>query len=113
MLAGNLDTGALAKIADPVGAPAFPAFGIPSYTGSDGAVIFSYADPAVNSGVSLAAQGVAADRITPSGVPTAWLDDADFGVIYRRGVFVPEPASTWLVAFAWSAMAILARGRRS
>ena len=115
VLAGNLDTGALAKVVDLAGTPAFPAFGIPSYTGSDDAVIFSYQDPdpLVLSGVSLAAQGVAADRITPSGAPTAWLDDAGFGVIYRRGVFVPEPASTWLVAFAWSALAILARRRRS
>jgi len=113
VLAGNLDTGALAKIADLAGTPALPAFGIPSYTGSDDAVIFSYADDTGPSGVSLAAQGVAADRITLSGAQTKWLDDAGFGVIYRRGVFVPEPASTWLVAFAWSAMAILARRRRN
>lgn len=113
VLAGNLDTGALAKIADLAGTPAFPAFGIPSYTGSDDAVIFSQADPFVNSGVSLEKQGVAADRITPSGAQTRWLDDADFGVIYRRGVFVPEPAPTWLVACAWGALALLARRRRS
>jgi len=111
VLAGNLDTGALAKIADLAGTPMSPAFGIPSYTGSDDAVIFSQADPFVNSGVSLEKQGVAADRITPSGAQTVWLEDADFGVIYRRGVFVPEPASTWLVAFAWSAVALLARLR--
>ncbi len=110
VLAGNLDSGALATIADLAGTPAFPAFGIPSYTGSDEAVIFAYAD-ATSSGVSLARQGVATDRITPSGAPTAWLADADFGVIYRRGVFVPEPSPTWLVASAWSALAILARRR--
>jgi hypothetical protein len=111
VLAGNLDTGALAKIADLAGTPSSPAFGIPSYSGSDDAVILSYADATVPSGVSLARQGVASDRITPSGAPTAWLDDADFGVIYRRGTFVPEPASTWLVACAWSAVATLARRR--
>jgi len=113
VFAGNLDTGALVQIAPLAGAPGFPAFGIPSYSGSDDAVLFSVADGAANSGVSLARQAVAADRITPTGAPTAWIDDADFGVIYRRGSFVPEPDATLLAATAWSAVAILARWRRA
>ncbi len=113
VFAGNLDSGALAEIAQLDGAPAFPAFGTPSYSGNDDAVLFSVADPSADSGVSLRRQGVAPDRITPVGAATAWLDDADFGVIYRRGVFVPEPDAALLAAAACSAIALLARGRRT
>ncbi|MCZ6854986.1 MAG: M4 family metallopeptidase, partial [Gammaproteobacteria bacterium] len=60
---------------------------IPSYTGDDGAVVFSELDGGVLTGASLFRQGLAADRITPSGAATSWLGDADFNAIYRRGAF--------------------------
>ncbi len=111
VFAANLDTGALVEIAQLDGAPGVPAFGIPSYSGSDDAVIFSVPDDSVTSVVSLVRQPVAADRITPVGAATDWLADADFGVIYRRGVFVPEPEMTLLAVAAWSAIALLALRR--
>ena len=79
VVAGNLNTGDVARIATVAGA-----WGAPGYTGDDSAIVYSQRDPSVPSGVSLVRQPLAADRITPQGQASWWLRNADFGVIYRR-----------------------------
>jgi hypothetical protein len=53
------------------------------------------------------------DRITPVGNATPWLTNADYGVIYRRGTYVPEPEMPAPGTGALSALAAIARRRRS
>jgi Zn-dependent metalloprotease len=104
VVAGNLDTGALQAVVQDV-----DRFGIPSYTGDDTQVVFTDFD---GGGLSLFAQPVAADRITPVGGASLWIFEGSFGVIYRRGDFVPEPAAAALGAAALAALAGVARRRR-
>jgi len=87
---GNLITGDLMPIATVIGG-----FGVPGFTGDDRAIVYSQADAPVPTGFSLIRQPLAPDGITPSGQPSLWLADADFGVIYRRGSFTgPQPTAT-------------------
>jgi len=104
VFATNLNTGDVVFVgANPGGAA------IPGYTGDDGFVVYSLADAFVPSGVSLVAQELQA-RMTPVGDRFYWTEDADFGVVYRRGTFVPEPVGAAFGAFA--ALAWLVRRRR-
>ncbi len=66
-------------------------FGVPGYTGDDSAIVYSQFDPSVPTQFTLLRQPLAEDRITPVGSPEVWLQDADFGVIYRRGEFRGAP----------------------
>jgi Zn-dependent metalloprotease len=61
-------------------------WGTPCYTGDDKAIVYS-------SGTSLWRQSVSGDHITPSGSPALYLENADYGTIYRRAksVIVPTP----------------------
>ena len=77
--AADLNTGETTPIATVAGD-----FSVPGYTGDDSALVFTQRDPSVSSGFSLFRQPLATDRITPQGIPSIWLRDADFGVIYRR-----------------------------
>lgn len=81
VLAANLRTGALSPVA------ATDVLGFPSYTGDDGAVVFDVFDNAVNTLTSMDIQTVAADRLTPVGSRTRWLDDGGVPAIYRRGTW--------------------------
>jgi hypothetical protein len=84
-------------------------YAVPGYDGGDGRVVFSVEDGATATGFSLWARPVGPDRITPSGDPTQWLADAEFGVIYRRGLYVPEPGGVASGAVAWLVLATLTR----
>jgi Zn-dependent metalloprotease len=66
--------------------------GVPGYTGDDRAIVYAQGDGNAVSGFSLLRQPLAEDGVTPSGAPTLWMADADIGVIYRRGQFVPSNA---------------------
>lgn len=61
-------------------------YGVPTFAGDDAAIVYSYPADTVT-GYSLARQSVNPSTMTPVGDPTVWLEDADFGVIYRRGAF--------------------------
>ena len=65
-------------------------FGVPSYTGDDSAIIYSQLDTSTPTGLSLMRQPLASDRQTPVGASTLWLSNADFNVIYRRGLRQPS-----------------------
>jgi bacillolysin len=82
VIAGNLTTGDTATVATVDGG-----FGVPGYTGDDGAIVYSQASNTATA-FSLARQPLAADRLTPQGPATEWLTDADYSIIYRRGIFV-------------------------
>ena len=107
IFAGDLDTGDVELVAFATGG-----YGVPGYTGDDGAIVFSDGD-SVPTGFSLYRQPLAADRMTPVGASELWLEDADFGVIYRRGTFVPEPGAALLQLAAAATLAALARRRRA
>ena len=77
--AADLNTGETTPIATVAGD-----FSVPGYIGDDSALVFTQRDPSVSSGFSLFRQPLAADHITPQGIPSIWLRDADFGVVYRR-----------------------------
>jgi len=83
--AGNLVTGELAAV------DVNPSFeGVPGFTGDDLALVYSQ-PAATASGASLFQHALAADHVTPVGTRTAWIANADFGVIYRRGAFAGPP----------------------
>ena len=84
--AGNLLTGELVAVAE-----TDSGFGVPGYSGDDSAIVFSLAD-FTPTGFSLWQQALADDRLTPLATPALFLSDADFGVIFRRGTFVPPTA---------------------
>lgn len=71
-------------------------FGVPSYTGDDSAIIYSQVDTSTPTGFSLQRQALLNDRITPTGAATLWLSNADFNVIYRRGISPPPTGAVML-----------------
>ncbi len=75
----NLHTGELSPIATVEGG-----FGVPGFTGGDAALVFSQRDPIVSTNSSLVRQPLEVDQMTPRGQPSIWLENAHFGVIYRR-----------------------------
>ena len=81
-------------------------FAAPGYNGDDTKIVFSVPD-AYPTGESLVQVPLASDRITPAGSQSPWLTDADYGVVYRRGPYVPEPDAGALGAAALSALAWL------
>jgi Zn-dependent metalloprotease len=81
---GNLNTGALSKVATVAGY-----YGVPGYTGDDSAIVYSKTDASTSTGFSLWSQPITKDRMTRAGPPSLFLGNADSGVIYRRGTFVP------------------------
>jgi len=83
VLAADLITGELNPIASVEGA------GVPGYTGDDAAIVFTVPDESSPTGFLLAAQPMAADGISPVGDIFIWIEDAAFGVVYRRGAFTP------------------------
>ena len=69
------------------------AWSVPGYTGDDSAIVYSAPDATTNTGSSLIMQRLAEDAVTPSGTPSLYISDADYGVVYRRGTFTsPKPA---------------------
>ena len=87
IMAYNLNSGENVPIGTTRGSWAFPC-----YNGDDSAIVYSKIDPSTLSGFSLMKQPLDQDSISPNGSPTLFIKDADFGVIYRRGLFLsPEP----------------------
>ena len=58
-------------------------FGVPGFTGDDRALVYHNATR-VSTGFSLVRQPLEADRLTPKGSSSIWLENAEIGVIYRR-----------------------------
>jgi hypothetical protein len=87
VLTGDLASGDLAFIGDPglAGSLAYPGF-----NGDESLLIYSHYNPGVPSFFSLAYQPLEADGVNPVGDPDWWMQDADSGVIYRRGLFKAE-----------------------
>lgn len=79
VFAANLLTGELSRVAST------SLQGYPSYTGDDGAVVFNELDNSVVTASSLDIQAVAADRLTPVGDRSRWLNDGGVAEVYRRG----------------------------
>lgn len=73
----NMNSGKMKALAEVQGD-----FGVPCYNGDDSAVIYSAPDN-TTTGYSLWKQAVAGDRVTPSGSPGLYFQDADFAAIYR------------------------------
>jgi Zn-dependent metalloprotease len=64
------------------------AWSYPSFLGDESGVVYSAPDPAaVVTGFSLFKQELTTDRLHAQGGPTLWYDDANLGVVYRRGFF--------------------------
>lgn len=59
-------------------------YGTPVYNGDDSAIVYSRPDSFTATGFSLWKQSLAGDRITPSGEPSFYLENADFVTIYRQ-----------------------------
>jgi Zn-dependent metalloprotease len=100
----NLNTGETRAVGLNVGG-----YAVPGYTGDDRAVVFSVATP-TPTGYTLVAVPLGNDRVNPIDDAAPWLADADYGVVYRRGIFVPEPAAG--AGAALGALALLALRRR-
>src|SRR6185369_10205473 len=63
-------------------------FAYPAFLGDESGVIFTAADPdAFATHLSLFKQDLTSDHLHKQGNPTLWYQDANLGVIYRRGVF--------------------------
>lgn len=88
VICASLQTGQTTVIATVPGI-----FAAPTYTGDDAAVVYSTPDNNLT-GASLMRRPLAADRMTPNGAESLWLEDADLAVIYRRGSFVGAPADS-------------------
>lgn len=81
VMTANIVTGEVREIAQTA------VFGVPGFSGDDSALIFNREDAAAFSTISLRRRGLAADRITAIGAEGAWIGNAGYGVIYRRGTF--------------------------
>jgi hypothetical protein len=85
---GNLFTGELTPVVVGIGS----GLAVPSYTGDDRGIVFSYPDGSAATGTSLAIEALAADHKTAVGNPTQWIYDGAYGVVYRRGTYTsPTP----------------------
>lgn len=62
-------------------------WGTPCYIGDDTAIIYSMSDPSVSTQFSLLRNEVADDHISPVGSPELYLENGDYGTIYRRGAY--------------------------
>ncbi|OGU07013.1 MAG: hypothetical protein A2075_13230 [Geobacteraceae bacterium GWC2_58_44] len=82
VFAGNIRTGTVAAVAVVAND-----YGVASFTGDDSAIVYSVPDAAQWTGHSIYRQPLASDHMTPAGTASLWLQDADFGVIYRRGAY--------------------------
>ncbi|MBS1211612.1 MAG: Thermolysin, partial [Proteobacteria bacterium] len=78
VMAARLSTGQVGTIAETTGLAG------PVYAGDDSAIVFSVADGTAT-GRSLYRQALSGDRITPTGAAEAWLANAEYGAVYRRG----------------------------
>ncbi|MGE5275513.1 MAG: M4 family metallopeptidase [Acidobacteriota bacterium] len=81
--AARFSTGAVNQVV--VNVPS--GFVVPSYTGDDRAIVYSYPDSNTPTGRSLAIEHLAADHLTASGNPQQWLSDGAYPVVYRRGAY--------------------------
>lgn len=61
--------------------------GYPQFNGDDSFVIFADADSTVNSGRSVYAQTLSADKMSTSGSRSLWVSDAFLATVYRRGTY--------------------------
>jgi Zn-dependent metalloprotease len=61
--------------------------GYPQFNGDDSFVIFADSDSTVNSGRSIYAQNLSADKMSTSGNRTLWISDAFLATVYRRGTY--------------------------
>lgn len=66
---------------------AIAATSYPSFTGDDGAVVYSVPDAVTATTASLNIQPLAGDRFTPVGADTEYVNDAYLPVVYRRGAW--------------------------
>jgi bacillolysin len=82
LFAGNLRTGKVAAVGT-----VNNDYGVPGFTGDDGAITYSVPDVSVWTGHSIYRRPLAADHMTPSGSPALWVQDGDFGITYRRGSY--------------------------
>jgi bacillolysin len=65
---------------------------VPGYSPDDSAILYSRPDPGVATGYSYMRQPLEADRLTPRGDPAIFIEDANYGVTYRRGAYAaPAP----------------------
>src|SRR5262249_43375015 len=79
----DLFTGQAAEVATAPGG-----FANPCFFGDEGGVLYSAADPnAFITGRSLLKQNLATDRLHKQGDPALFYQDANLGIIYRRGNF--------------------------
>jgi len=61
--------------------------GYPQFNGDDSYVIFADNDATVNSGRSIYAQVLSADKMSTSGNRSLWISDAKLATVYRRGTY--------------------------
>lgn len=94
VVAANLDSGDLKGVATERGA-----YSSPSYTGDDRAIVLAAGDSNA-SGASLYKVNLNADKITPSGSPAAWMTNAAFPVIYRRGTYSGPTTQPGTISYA-------------
>lgn len=84
VLSANIVSGEVREIAQTA------VFGVPGFTGDDGAVVFNREDAGTMSTISLRRVAVGADRITPLGAESGVVTNGGYGVVYRRGTFDPS-----------------------
>ena len=101
----DLFTGATAAVGT-----AQEGWGYPTFLGDESGVVYSAPDPeAIVTGYSLVKQDLSDDRLHPKGNATLWYEDANLGVVYRRGIFQPTNGLP-TVTLALSADQIPAQG---
>ena len=61
--------------------------GYPQFNGNDSFIIFADNDATVNSGRSIYAQTLSADKMSESGSRSLWISDAFLATVYRRGTY--------------------------
>lgn len=96
VFAADLDIGFVAEVGSTQSAVTSPA-----YTGADLSIV--YAVNANNpSGSDLVLQKLAPNQISPSGALTSWIDNAMYGVPYRRGTYSGPTTTPGKIVFASS-----------